>query len=88
MKKVGKKYFNGKKMRLFSYKEVVCDAEGWVKAEDFLPPDYDLVSVKIGDTTISGWHTGHYWDGLKLRFNEDVIYWKRREEEEEEEEEE
>lgn len=84
MKKIGKKYLLGEKNRMLSYRDTVEDEEGWVKAKDFLPPDYDLVLIKLKpDKIVSGWHTGHYWEGLRLHPSQDVEYWKRREEEEE-----
>ncbi len=84
MKKVGIRYLLGTRTRLFSYKDVVADEEGWIKAKDFLPPDYDLVLIKTSkDRIVAGWHTGHYWEGLKLPANQIVEYWKRREEEDE-----
>lgn len=87
MKKIGKRYLIGTRNRLLSYKDVVTDEEGWVKAIDFLPPDYDLVLIKLNpEKIVSGWHTGHYWEGLRLPASQDVEYWKRREEDEEEEE--
>lgn len=74
-KKVGRKYEN---QNFVSYCDCKTDFDGWIKAEEFLPEDYDLCRLKMetGKTRM-GWCTGGGWDGAKVKQDERVIYWKR-----------
>jgi len=59
------------------YTNVEYDRDGWADAKRFLPADYDLCHLKIqGKKTISGWSTGNKWDGLNLKPQDEVLFWK------------
>jgi hypothetical protein len=48
-----------------------------VDAKRFLPFEYDLCLLKIkGKFDKKGWHTGLVWDGLILKNDDQVLYWK------------
>lgn len=61
----------------YGYRDVHYDIEGWVDVNQYLPGEYDLCLLKTPKRTITGWHTGQSWDGLKLKRDEIVLYWKR-----------
>jgi hypothetical protein len=68
----------------FQYKDVEFDIDGWADCKRFLPDDYDLVLLKLSrGKTIPGWIAGSSWDGLKLKKEDTVLYWKKKEEEKE-----
>lgn len=74
IKKVGTKGSNGK---FINYRDVEADDDGWVNANLFLPPDYELCYLKTSEKTISGWHITSGWDGHRLLSTDNVLYWKR-----------
>lgn len=79
MIKVGSKY---EKDKLYTYRSVKFDCDGWADSSKFLPGDYDLCFMKISSSkTIPGWYTGVSWDGLNFKDNMIVTHWKRKEEE-------
>lgn len=66
------------KLFTFSYRDVETDIDEWVDASRFLPKDYDLVLMKVkGKKTFCGWYNINHWDGLKLKPEDIVSYWKR-----------
>lgn len=68
-----------KQWKVFSYRDVKVDIDGWVDAELFLPGDYDLVYMKIdGKKSVVGWSHGTAWDGLHLKKDQEIRYWKRK----------
>ncbi len=68
-----------KEKRKMGYTDVQYDADKWADAKRFLPADYDLMYLKSPDhiKTIPGWSTGTKWDGLNLKTNASVLYWKK-----------
>mgnify|MGYP003566104828 CR=1 FL=1 len=73
MKKVGREY-----PVVFSYDDVKKDMDGWVDAKKYLPADYDLVYMRReGKKTISGWTFGTNWEGLRLKDDDNILYWKK-----------
>jgi hypothetical protein len=68
----------GKKRKL-NYADVKYDADKWVDATKFLPADFDLVFIKSPShiETISGWSIGRNWDGLHIKPEEKVLFWKK-----------
>lgn len=80
MKKVGKYVFK-ETDKVLSYKTVVSDIDGWVDAKKYLPVDYDLMYLKIKDKpTAHGWIVGRKWDGLKIKPEDEILYWKKKQE--------
>lgn len=53
------------------------DVEGWADASKYLPSEFDLCELKTDIKSDSGWHTGQVWDGLNIKENTKVLYWKR-----------
>jgi hypothetical protein len=67
---------------LYSYKDVHYDIDGWADSNLFLPDDYDLVYMKIeGKKIMPGWISATSWNGLRLKPEGKVVYWKRKLEE-------
>lgn len=80
--KVGVSKCHTNKNNLFSYRDVDFDDDGWADAKRFLPHDYDLMYLKLKDKgVISGWVAYEEWQGLRLKSNDEVLYWKRQSEE-------
>ncbi len=74
MIKVGQKI--GK--RKIGYSHVLCDIEGWVDANQFLPADFDLCHLKIKDKKTSpGWLQGTCWSGANVVKEDIVLFWKK-----------
>jgi len=59
-----------------SYSSLKSDVDGWVDASIFRPFPYDMVTLKTEDKTMSGWWTGNSWDGLKMKVEDKILYWK------------
>lgn len=78
---VGKEYTkkrDGIHRPKLTYAKVPNDGNGWVDASQFLPADFDLVTMKIDDANYkSGWFQGRSWDGYKYEPGEVVTHWKR-----------
>jgi len=74
IKKVGKHYEDPKNP--FSYGKVKYDEDNWADSSRFLPADFDLCYCKTKDKVISGWHSNNSWDGLKMKPDYKVLYWK------------
>ena len=77
---VGKDYSNKKEGILIpklTYAKVPNDGNGWVDVSEYLPDNYDLVLMKIGDTYKNGWYQGNSWDGYRFNEGEEVTHWKR-----------
>lgn len=75
---------NGKeiKERVFAYRDVFFDPDGWADASRFLPEEYDLVLLKYDtERTTCGWLSGTTWEGLRHNPDQQVLYWKRKLEE-------
>lgn len=69
--------FYKKKQRRAQYINCIYDEDGWADASKFLPADYDLVSIRTDTKQMVGWSYGHKWDGLNLKHNDKVLYWKK-----------
>jgi len=77
---VGKDYSkkkDGIHIPKLTYAKVPNDGNGWVEAHKYLPANYDLVLMKIGDTYKPGWYQGNSWEGYKYEPGEEVTHWKR-----------
>lgn len=77
-RQVGKDY-NTKKGQVHIPKLIYADipsADGWVNAKEWLPQNFDLVTMKTKNRYIQGWYQGTRWDGYKYK-GEDVTHWKR-----------
>lgn len=80
MKKVGKSLVE-ETGKVLSYRTVKMDIDGWVNAKEYLPDDYDIMYLKIKDRqSTHGWISGNKWDGLRIRPDDEVLYWKRKQE--------
>lgn len=62
----------------YTYKDVSFDANGWADVERFLPITFDLCLLKSKDRIFTGWFNGMTWDGLRMKPNDVVLYWKRK----------
>ncbi len=61
-----------------TYSMVKFDADGWASASEFMPADYDLCALMIKDNKKrNGWVKGTIWDGLNIKKDDEVMYWKR-----------
>lgn len=69
----------------FTNKDIKTDYDGWVDPKLYRPEPYELVIMKLERKTISGWWTGHKWEGLRLIKGDKILYWKSKENREEEE---
>lgn len=48
---------------------------------EYLPDDYDIMYLKIKNKPSShGWISGNNWDGLKIKPDDEVLYWKKKQE--------
>lgn len=61
----------------FNYSNVKFDPGGWAEEKRFRPFPYDLVKIKTTDHFRTGWWNGNNWDGLRLKPDEKVLYWKQ-----------
>lgn len=50
---------------------------GWHDAKKYFPLECDLVEVKTDNKTVTGWWTGNYWMGLRLKQKDKVKQWKK-----------
>lgn len=65
----------------YSYADCESDFDGWVDCKRFLPADFDLVHMRLKrNRTIPGWVNGSTWEGLRIKPDDEVKYWKRKEE--------
>jgi hypothetical protein len=63
----------------FTYKDIEYDIDGWADCKRFLPEDFDLVLMRLKrEKTINGWISGLAWNGLRLKPDDEVLFWKRR----------
>lgn len=74
IRKVGKHYEDPKNS--FNYIKVKFDEGKWADASKYLPADFDLCYCKTHDRIVSGWHTGTCWDGLNMKPEYKILYWK------------
>lgn len=58
-------------------KEVINDFDEWIDANLIKPFPYDLVKIKTKEKKLkSAWWNGIGWEGIKLKSEELVLYWK------------
>lgn len=56
---------------------IVKDQLGWVDADRYKPPRFDVVRLMTEDKKEkAGWWTGLFWDGYKVQAIEKVKKWK------------
>jgi hypothetical protein len=60
----------------FQYKDTLRDYDGWIDVEFCKPLPYDLVKMKTPSKICNGWWNGREWEGIRLREDEKVLYWK------------
>ncbi len=78
--KVGKSEFLPRAMPI-TYQEIPYDQDGWADASAYLPEDLELMHIKVsGKKVFSGWCIGKHWEGLRLKPEDVVLYWKRNKE--------
>lgn len=64
-------------LRYYTYRDCKSDNDGWVKAKEFMPKDYDLCDLKLADGTIKrGWSTGVVFDGMRIKEGDIVTHWR------------
>ncbi len=72
---------NTKEERLCKYSDVPTDEDKWVYDLTYRPIPYDLMKMRFSgqDKSVvkSGWWTGIFWKGLRLKKDDKVIAWKR-----------
>jgi hypothetical protein len=73
---------NGKKGRkpsniFYKNSDVQTDIDGWVNPTLWLPLAFDLCWLKTEKRVCTGWWTGKEWEGLRLKKDESILYWKR-----------
>lgn len=62
-----------------TYSKVHFDDGGWADAKRFLPGDFDLCLLKVKDRkSLVGWISGTSWDGLNMKPDYEVLYWKKK----------
>jgi hypothetical protein len=75
---VGRLYLINGKSQPFKYEWVEKDFDGWVDPEKFKPMRYDMCYLRAkNNRTYPGWWTGDRWDGLRVKPDIEIIYWKR-----------
>ncbi len=79
MRKVGRDFVSGDQPPKIHYRHVTFDENGWADANEWISADYDLVFMKIErGLIIAGWAYGNYFEGLRLKPKDKVLYWKRK----------
>jgi len=63
---------------LYSYADVVVDAEGFADVTNYLPLEYDLCDLMTDQGTKAGWYSYGSWDGLRLNGTEKVLAWRKK----------
>lgn len=72
-----------KKSVFYAYRDFQYDIDGWADSKRFLPADFDLVLMRLErEKIIPGWLSGICWNGLRLKPDDKIMFWKRREDEE------
>lgn len=72
----------GKKLKrpsqiFYKYTDALADIDGWIDPALWLPLPFDMCWLKTDIKTKTGWWTGKGWEGLRLKAEEIVLYWKR-----------
>jgi len=67
------------KVNSFRYLLTRFNKEGWADASKSLPIPFDLVTVWTNtDKKVAAWWNKTKWEGLRLRDQDKVLFWKRR----------
>jgi len=61
----------------YKYTDAHSDIDGWADPHLWIPYPFDLCYLKTDRKTRTGWWTGKDWDGVRLRSEEKVLYWKK-----------
>jgi hypothetical protein len=81
IKKVGRLYVSRRKpyeKKKWRYQDCEMDYDKWVIASKYLPADYDLCLLRIGDKILPGWSIGTKWDGKQIDEDAPVTHWKKK----------
>jgi len=80
MIKAGAKKFPGmKNCPKYGYRDIHFDGDKWADAKKYIPEDYDLVLMRVNTgEVIPGWACGYKFEGLRLKPEHVVKYWKRK----------
>ena len=57
--------------------EKKIDETSWIDPKVKKPIQYDLVKIKTLRGNFTGWWTGNYWYGLKIKSSDQILKWKR-----------
>lgn len=65
-------------MVILKYTDLPIHYKNWQNPDAYLPMPYDLVDLLLeSQKTKTGWWTGNYWMGLRLKKEDKVISWKK-----------
>lgn len=74
---VTENYKRGLRKIPYGYIDVIPEKDGWIDAKKYIPKKYDMCFLKTPIRVIKGWHNGLGWDGLRVRDNDSILYWKK-----------
>jgi hypothetical protein len=60
----------------FLNKDLHYGENGWIDVKKYLPLPYDLVLMNLEEKIINGWWNGTSWEGIRLKKNDTVHFWK------------
>ncbi len=60
-----------------NYKSIPKDLDGWIDANKYKPPKYELVTLKTNTRKVVGWWVGREWFIRKKKDNEKIEKWKK-----------
>ena len=61
----------------FGVKDVIKNGRGWSDVNVCRPHPYDLVRIMLqSHREKTGWWTGQFWEGLRLKEGETPLFWK------------
>lgn len=63
--------------RYLPYKFMDSDSDGWIKAIEFKPPEYELVELQTNLQKTVGWRQLGSWFIRKSKEKEKVLLWRR-----------
>ena len=64
--------------RVFAYRDVKSDEDGWVSPDQFLPEEFEIMSIQTEEGKIKkGWFSGLAWDGSRVKRTDKIIKWRR-----------
>lgn len=61
----------------YKYTDAQMDIDGWVDPAIWLPFPFDLCWVRTETKSKTGWWTGKFWEGGRLKPDEKVLFWKK-----------